>query len=157
MSRRSLGWGALAGGLLAGFYVTVIAASAGWQHLADTVAEDWYLVLPLVLGFAVQVGLLAEVRRRHRAAHATALVTGAGAGTSAVGMVACCAHHLVDLVSLTGLTGTATFLTSQQRTLLWVALGATALGLALAVKQLRRAPAPQAAEAATGKELTCAH
>lgn len=153
MSRRSTLWGATAAALLATFYVTVVGLSAGAQHLADTVARDWYLLAPLVLGFGGQVGILLEVRRRHRRAHAVTAVTGAGAGTSAVGMVACCAHHLADLVPLVGLSGAATFLTDAQRPLLWAAVAFTAAGVTLAGRQLRLAPAAPAP--AGVEELSC--
>lgn len=141
MSRRSATWGVAAAATLATFYVAVLAGSAGWSHLSDTLGRDWWLVLLLTAGFGVQVAVLVEVRRRHKAAHGVTAVAGAGAGTSAVGMVACCAHHLADLVPLIGLSGAATFLTAQQRTLMWVAVGMTAAGVFLAVRQLRRAPA----------------
>lgn len=142
MSRRSVTWGVLAAGVLATFYAAVLAGSAGWRHLGDTLGRDWMLVLPLTLGFGVQVAILVEVRRRHRAAHGVTAVAGAGAGTSAVGMVACCAHHLADLVPLVGLSGAATFLTAQQRTLMWVAVAMTSAGVLMASRQLRLAPAP---------------
>jgi hypothetical protein len=154
MSRRSVTWGAAAAAALATFYVAVLAGSAGWTHLGDTLGRDWWLVLPLTVGFGIQVAILVEVRRRHRAAHRVTAVAGAGAGTSAVGMVACCAHHLADLVPLVGLSGAATFLTAQQRTLMWAAVAMTAAGVFLASKQLRRIPAvvPE-----SSREPTCAH
>lgn len=141
MSARGLTAGVLAAVALASFYAVVLVASAGWIHLGEALDRDGWLVLPLTLGFGVQVALLVEARRRHRAAHDVTAVAGAGAGTSAVGMVACCAHHLADLLPLAGLSGAATFLTAQQRTLLWVAAAMTAGGVWLAALQLRRVPA----------------
>lgn len=154
MSRRSITWGVLAAGVLATFYTAVLAGSAGWRHLGDAIGRDWFLVLPLTVGFGVQVAILVEVRLRHKAAHGVTAVAGAGAGTSAVGMVACCAHHLVDLVPLVGLSGAATFLTAQQRTLMWVAVLMTAVGVLMASRQLRLVPAPAGRPA---REASCAH
>lgn len=154
MSRRSVTWGVAATAVLAAFYVAVLAGSAGWNHLGDALERDWWLVVPLTVGFGVQVALLVEVRRRHRAAHDVTAMAGAGAGTSAVGMVACCAHHLADLVPLVGLSGAATFLTAQQRTLMWVAVAMTAGGVWLAARQLRRVPAVVLEPA---REPTCVH
>ena len=154
MSRRSVTWGAAAAALLAAFYAAVLAGSAGWSHLGDTLDRDWWLVLPLTVGFGVQVALLVEARRRHRAAHDVTMVAGAGAGTSAAGMIACCAHHLADLVPLVGLSGAATFLTAQQRTLMWIAVAMTAAGVWLSARQLRRVPAVGLEPT---REPTCAH
>lgn len=153
MSRRGVTSGVAAAALLASFYIAVLAGSAGWDHLGDTLDRDWWLVLPLTVGFGVQVAFLVEVRRR-RAAHDVAAVAGAGAGTSAVGMVACCAHHIADLVPLVGLSGAATFLTAQQRTLMWIAVAMTAAGLWLSARQLRRVPAVALEPT---REPTCAH
>lgn len=152
MSQRSVTWGGVAASILAAFYVAVLAGSGGLTHLGGTLGRDWWLVLPLTVGFGVQVAVLVEVRRRHKAAHSVTAVAGAGAGTSAVGMVACCAHHLADLVPLVGLSGAATFLTAQQRTLMWVAVAMTTLGVLLATRQLRRAPV---AVAANRRDPTC--
>lgn len=154
MSRRSVTWGVAAAAAIAAFYVAVLTASAGWRHLGDTLARDWWLVLPLTVGFGVQVAVLVEVRRRHKAAHGVTAVAGAGAGTSAVGMVACCAHHVADLVPLIGLSGAATFLTAQQRTLMWVAVAFTTAGVVLAIRQLRRAPVVRAV---VPQEASCVH
>jgi hypothetical protein len=157
MSRRSVTWGAAAAALLAAFYAAVLAGSAGWNHLGDTFDRDWWLVLPLTVGFGVQVALLVEARRRHRAAHDVTIVAGAGAGTSAAGMIACCAHHLADLVPLVGLSGAATFLTAQQRTLMWVAVAMTVAGVVLAARQLRRVPAVvRTSTRESTREPTCA-
>jgi hypothetical protein len=154
VSRRSVTWGVAAAAALASFYVAVLVGSAGWNHLGDTLERDWWLVLPLTVGFGVQVAVLVEVRRRHKAAHGVTAVAGAGAGTSAVGMVACCAHHLADLVPLVGLSGAATFLTAQQRTLMWVAVAMTAAGVWLAARQLQRVPA---GVLESSREPTCVH
>jgi hypothetical protein len=72
--------------------------------------------LALILaGFGTQVALFVELRRRHRlhdAAMKTA--TGGGAGASAVGMIACCAHHVADLAPIIGVSGLAVFLTDYR-------------------------------------------
>lgn len=153
MTRRSALWGTTGAAVLTSFYIAVLAGSAGWGHLGDTLGRDWYLVLPLVLGFGLQITILVEVRRRHQAGHGLTAVAGAGTGTSAVGMVACCAHHLVDLVPLVGLSGTATFLTAQQRPLMWAAVALTAAGVLMAARQLPLAPSV----IVPPRELTCAH
>jgi len=99
VTTRALGWGGVAATALMAFYVSVLAASGGWAHLADQTQSDWWLVAPIAVAFGSQVALTVELRHRHRAHHLAA-PTGAGTGASTVGMVACCAHHLADLVPL---------------------------------------------------------
>jgi len=147
---RSLRIGAIAAGGIAMFYVAVVwGASGSFRHLTDQVASDWYLLLPIVLGFGVQVGLLSELRRRQRAlraaagASAAAGATAAGAmgtGASTVGMVACCAHHVADLAPLVGATAAATFLYDYRLPFMLVGIGVNAVAIAIVARRLRRLP-----------------
>lgn len=130
--------GAFAGAALAAGYVGVVAGTAGWAHLGDQLLSDWWLVTPLLLGFAVQVALFVELRRRHRLARAATAAIGAGGGMSAAGMVACCAHHLTDLAPLVGAAGAASFLTAAQRPLMYLALAVNVVAVTVAVRRLRR-------------------
>lgn len=109
MSLRSLRWGATASAALVAFYVAVLLASGGWRHLVDQARTDGWLLVPIIAAFGTQVALTSELRRRHHAQH-LAGTAGASSGASGLGMVACCAHHLVDLVPLLGAAGIAGFL-----------------------------------------------
>ncbi len=98
-SPRSVRIGALAAGGMAATYAAVVGGSSGSVgHLIDQVRSDWYLPLPIIAGFGVQVGLLAELRSRRRMHRDGAAAGAAGAGASTMGMAACCANHLADLV-----------------------------------------------------------
>ena len=151
-SPRSVAAGVVATLALAGFYAAVVAGASGSvEHLVDQALADWYLLGLIMTGFGVQVALLAELRRRHRL-HAQAMAaSGAGAGASTAGMIACCAHHLADLVPFLGATGVATFLTDWRVTFMVVGIGVNAVAVAIAARRLRRFP--------TGPrgEIACAH
>lgn len=124
------------------FYVVVVlGASRSVDHLADQVAADWYLLLPIVAGFGVQVGLLVELRRRQRLNREVIAAGTAGAGASTVGMVACCAHHLAELLPLVGATAAATFLYGYRLPFMLVGLGLNAIAISIALRRLRTIPA----------------
>lgn len=135
MNRRSLRWGVLASGALAGFYVAVLTLSGGWEHFVDQARADWWLLSPIILAFGTQVALSVELRRR-RHAQRLAATTGAGTGASAVGMVACCAHHLVDLVPLLGAAGVAGFLFDWRIPLMIAGLAINLAAVAIAGRRL---------------------
>ena len=135
MNRRSLRWGVTASGALAGFYVAVLTLSAGWEHLVDQVRGDWWLLTPIILAFGTQIALSAELRQRHRA-RPLAATTGAGTGASAVGMVACCAHHLVDLVPLFGAASVAGYLFDWRVPLMVTGLAINLVAVAIAGRRL---------------------
>jgi hypothetical protein len=138
ITRRSVVIGTAAGLALAAVFVAVVAGTAGWAHLDQQVRADWWLLTPLLAGFATQVALMVELRHRHRLAHAAAVSVGAGAGVSGAGMLACCAHHLVELAPLAGLSGAATLLTDVQRPLMAVGVVLNVVAVTLAARQLAR-------------------
>lgn len=152
MNPRSIRAAVVAGGALAVFYAAVVAGASGSiDHLVDQVRTDWYLLVPIVVGFAVQVGLLSELRRRHRAHGQAMAASGAGAGASTAGMVACCAHHLADLVPFLGATGAAAFLTEWRVTFMVVGIAVNAAAITIAARRLRAIPAGPRGDVA------CAH
>ncbi len=132
---------------MAVFYAAVVGGLAGsLDHPADQARADWFLVLPIVAGFGVQVGLVSELRRRHRL-HGAALAAGAaGSGASTVGMVACCAHHLADLAPFLGAGAAAAFLADYRVPFMVVGLGVNGVGIAVAARRLRRFTAHLEAE-----------
>ncbi|HXF74345.1 MAG TPA: hypothetical protein VNO79_17320 [Actinomycetota bacterium] len=133
-------------GLALTYAVVVATASGSLDHLVDQVRTDGFLLAPIVAGFGVQVGLLAELHRRRRMHGLAAGAGAAGAGASTVGMVACCAHHVADLLPFVGATAAATFLSEHRVAFMAVGLGANAAAIAIAARRLRRRPAPSPRE-----------
>ena len=62
--------------------------------------------------------------------------TGAGTGASAVGIVACCAHHLADLLPLLGAAGVTGFLFDWRILLMIAGLGINLVAVTVAVRRL---------------------
>ncbi len=104
------------------FYVVVLTVAAGVGHLVEQVSVDWLWLTLLIPGFGLQVMLVIEMRRLHGTGWGGA---GVGSASSAAGMVACCAHHLAEIVPVVGLTGFAGFLTAWKPWLLGVGLAIT--------------------------------
>jgi hypothetical protein len=141
MSPRSLVAGLIAAVLMASFYVAVVAGASGsWAHLRDQASADWYLIAIVVAGFATQVALVTELRHQQRLQAAAATASGAGVGASTLGMIACCAHHLADLVPFLGLGGAAVFLYDYKILFVLVGVGVNAVGITLSARRLRVMP-----------------
>ena len=158
VGRRSLEWGLAATAALALSYVVVVSlASGSVDHLLDQVRRDWYLVAVIFAGFGTQVALVVELRHRHRLSHSALATGGTGSGASAVGMVACCAHHLADLLPVLGVTGAAAFLLDWRIPFMVAGIAVNALGIAAAARRLRRTgPAGYHAAATSRKDASCA-
>jgi hypothetical protein len=132
----------MASGALVGFYVAVLALSGGSEHLIDQARTDWWLLTPIILAFGTQVALSVELRHRHRAEHLAAS-TGAGTGASAIGMVACCAHHVVDLVPILGVAGIVGFLFDWRIAIMVAGLTINLVVVAIAGRRLAHLAHPQ--------------
>ena len=111
----------------------------GAAYAWETYLALWYWMTPLVAGFALQVGLFGYSRTLARAGvspHASGVV--ASGGTSAVSMVACCAHHLTDVLPLVGLAGVTLFLSSYQSLFLLAGVLSNAVGVTFLLGEMQK-------------------
>ena len=99
-----------------------------------------FIVL-VATGFGVQIGLFSRVRRIIRGDGRTAAVTAGSTATSTTAMVACCLHHLNDVVPFLGLSGAAAFLIAYRTPVILLSLAANAVGITLMLRTLRHAAA----------------
>ncbi|MBI4330069.1 MAG: hypothetical protein HY673_02165 [Chloroflexi bacterium] len=108
--------GILAGLALLGFYFLLLSVANSWEHALEQFAGMWYWIMALVTGFGIQVGLFSYARSYIKgAARAGATAELAGTGTVSTGsMVACCAHHLSDVLPLLGISAALVFLDKYQ-------------------------------------------
>lgn len=115
--------------LLTGLYFAIVSLAESPSHAAQLFWEDRAIVLPIILGFGVQVALYTVLRKRLfiPVAHTgpSGALTGASGGMSAAAMVACCAHHVTDVLPLVGLTAAATLLAEYRIPFMLVGLGTT--------------------------------
>jgi hypothetical protein len=132
---RSIAVGLIATVGLASFYVVVLSVLGGPGHLGQQIGQDAVWVVLLTVGFGLQASLMVELRRRHRLARQEGAAVGAAGGASALGMVACCAHHVAELAPLLGATGVAVALTAYRTPLMAVAVVITAIGIGVSIRK----------------------
>ncbi len=139
LRRRSVLTGIAAALAMATVYALIVGlASGSVRPLEDQAAADRYLLLAVFVGFGTQVAFLTELRRRHRLRAAAAATGGASAGASVAGMVACCSHHVADLLPVLGASGAAAFLYDYRLLFVVFGLGANAVGVFVAWRRLHR-------------------
>lgn len=127
---RAFGAGVVGGAALVLVYIATLALANSLEHAVTEFVRLRYWMVPLILGFAVQVGLFAYARlatRDNAAPHAHGVVASGGAST--MSMVACCAHHLTDVLPLVGLAGAAVFFSEYQSLFLLVGVLSNVVGL----------------------------
>jgi hypothetical protein len=120
-------------------------SSRSLGHLISQWRTDAPFILLVAAGFGVQMGLYSHVRRMVRGDGRAAAVTAGGTATSTTAMVACCLHHLGDVVPFLGLSGAAAFLIEYRTPVVLLSLAANAIGILLMLRTLHHATRAAAA------------
>jgi hypothetical protein len=132
--------GLVGAALLVGLYLGLVTWAQDWTHARDLLWDDRYFVSAIAAGFGTQIGLYIYLRQavRRRQMAAPGVVTAVGAGTSSAAMIACCAHHLADVLPLVGLSGLAVFLGDYRLPLMILGIGVNAIGVAVMLRLVVR-------------------
>ena len=83
------------------------------------------------MGFGIQWALFAKLKQGKIVASSNSVVSGTA-------MVACCAHHAVEVLPFLGLAGAAVFLVNYQKELLIVGVISNLLGIGYMLWRLKQ-------------------
>jgi hypothetical protein len=133
---RPLAFGLLGALALLGVYLGLLTLAQGWTHALGQLAEDGWMIGAITAGFGTQVGLFTYLRRLQ--AHAAIGGVAVSTGTSTTAMVACCAHHLADVLPVLGLSGAAIVLNAYRSPLLWLGLVMNLAGVAYLLRRIHQ-------------------
>jgi len=127
---------------IAALYFGILTWAQGWEYASSQFARDRAYVVSILLGFGIQSALYSILRFRlfipiASTGHAGALM-GTSGGTSATAMVACCIHHVTDVLPILGLSAAASFLTRYQRPFMLVGLAMNLIGIGVMLFVLYR-------------------
>ena len=81
------------------------------------------------MGFGIQISLYQYIKSLVNSGQGMGKVVGVSGTTSTVAMISCCAHYLVNLVPVLGVTGLVTFVAQYQVELFWVGLASNIFGI----------------------------
>ena len=128
-----LGAGLVGVVFLTGVYFGIVSWAESLQHAFDFFWQDRWIVIPIILGFGIQVALYTILRFRLfipiGITSPSGPMVGASGTMSTIAMVACCVHHVTDVLPILGLTAAATFLAKYRLAFMGVGLGTTFLGI----------------------------
>lgn len=122
--------GASASALMFALYFSLLSVLQSPAHAIEQFASLWYFMLPLVVGFGIQVGLFTKLRQNGEC-------VAASGGVSVASMAACCAHHVTDLVPFLGLSAGAIFLSKYQTFFLVLGLSSNLVGTTFMLDRLK--------------------
>lgn len=131
-------------GLLASLALIVVyvgimgTASGSYSYAVSELARLKLWIVPLVVGFGIQVGLYTYLKALIKLSATMHGSVVASTATSTTAMIACCAHHLTDVLPLIGLSVAATFLAKYQSWFLAVGILSNIVGIILLVNNIKR-------------------
>ena len=132
----------LGSSLMAGVYFGIITWAQGWDYASNQFLLNRWYILPIYISFGIQAALYSILRFRLFVPTTTTGHTGAmmgtSGGTSVTAMVACCLHHVTDVLPILGLRAAAAFLTRYQRPFMLVGLGLNIIGILVMLVVLYR-------------------
>lgn len=136
---KSVIWGmvgilAMSGFYLAIMFLTMPSAREVWENFS----QFWYLIVGIIIGFGGQIGLWVYLKNYHKILQASGAVPGTSGAVSGGAMLACCAHHLADVLPILGLSGAAIFLAQYQKPFLIVGLAVNLAGIAYMLSLLNK-------------------
>lgn len=139
MLAKSVRWGILAFMAMLAVYFGVVGLISGISFMLEQFTKYWYFIVTLALGFGTQVGLYTYLRNLVGQHGASGKVVAASGATSGAAMVSCCAHYLVNILPIVGVTGFLTVVAQYQIELFWLGLAFNAAGILYIAPKVVRA------------------
>ncbi len=157
-ARIPIAIGALGSLGLAILYFVIVSVAESPEHAIDLAWQDRLIIGPIILGFGIQIGLYTVLKTGAYVPAGTpakgGAMTGASGGMSAAAMVACCAHHVTDVLPLVGLTAASAFLAEYRIAFMLIGFATTIVGIVVIgiaiIKARRRAIGHLGSQWATG-------
>ena len=119
---KSILYGVLASIILLGVYFAILTLVSGWSFAQSQFASYWYFIVSLTVGFGIQIALYQYIKGLVHNGQGMGKVVGVSGTTSTAAMISCCAHYLVNLLPILGVTGLVTFVAQYQVKLFWVGI-----------------------------------
>lgn len=126
---KSLSWGTAAFVLMLAVFFGVVTLVSGLDFTLEQFAASWYFIIALALGFGVQVGLYTSLRQLVGQQKMSGKMVAASGTTSTAAMISCCAHYLVNILPVLGVTGFITVVAQYQTQLFWLGLAFNLAGI----------------------------
>ena len=133
---KSIFYGVFSSAILLGVYFAVLTLVSGWSFTQSQFADYWYFVVSLAVGFGIQIALYQHIKSLVHSGKGMGKVVGVSGTTSTAAMISCCAHYLVNLVPILGVTGLATFAAQYQVKLFWVGIFFNVVGIVYMVNRI---------------------
>lgn len=135
--KKSLAIGISGTLVMLAFYFVAVGLISDTAFAVSQFKKFWYYIIPLALGFGVQLALYTYLRQAVHQTDGSGKVLAVSGGTSGAAMITCCAHYLANIAPLIVTAGVVTFLTQYQVQFFWVGLIFNIAGIAYIWRKIR--------------------
>lgn len=137
-------------------YMTILVLGNSWEHAVQQVVDWWPWVSVQTIGFGIQVGLFLHIREINKMGdwRGPSSSIALGGGMSAGSMVACCLHHVTDILPIVGFSAATLFLTQYQSVFMTLGVLSNIVGLLFMVEMMYNYSDFELLGARIGKILT---
>lgn len=135
MIKTSIVAGSLGALGLLGFYFSIVGAFSEWSLARTQFLANWYWIVGLAVGFGIQIALFVRLRALHRERMSGTVVATTGT-VSGLTMVACCAHYLIGILPVIGISAFVGVVESYQQELFMIGLISNVGGIAYMARQI---------------------
>jgi len=133
---KSVLYGTLASTILLAVYFAILTFVSGWNFAQNQFTSYWYFIISLVVGFGIQIALYQYIKSLVHSGQGMGKVVGVSGTTSTAAMISCCAHYLVNLIPILGVTGLVSFVAQYQVKLFWVGIASNIFGIGYMVSKI---------------------
>jgi len=119
------------------YFILLTWVGHDWRHPFQQFLTVKYWMSALFLGFGLQLALFWYTKLMIKIKQAQRVAV-ANTGVSAATMIACCAHHLFEVVPILGLSAVSIFLARYQVYILGLAVMANGLGVYYMARMIKQ-------------------
>lgn len=132
---KSIGKGVIGFAGLLSVYFLVVGSISGWEFARGQFIANWIWIGGSAVGFGIQIFLFTYLRTLHKERMSGPVVAVTGT-TSGVTMIACCAHYLVNILPIIGISAFAAVIGQYQQELFMVGAVVNIAGIVYMARQL---------------------
>lgn len=134
----SIAKGIIAAAILLAVYFAILTLVSGFSFATSQFSQFWYYIVSLAFGFGIQIGLYAYLKAAVHAKDPSGKLLAVTGTTSTAAMVSCCAHYLVNVLPILGVSALASFVGAYQIQLFWIGIAFNLGGIAYMISRIMK-------------------
>ncbi len=122
--------------ILISAYFIMVSLISGFVFAESQFAQFWYYLVSLAVGFGIQIGLYSYLKASVHAKDPSGRVLAVTGTTSTGAMISCCAHYLVNILPVLGVSAFASFVGDYQVQLFWIGTAFNLAGIVFILSRI---------------------